>query len=169
MADDTTQKRAPMRMGFRILLIASVTLNLVVIGLIGGAALGKSKVNERPERVADFMGAYTRALPQADRRAIGQSIRDSHRSSGVNREASRQQLASFLTVLRATPFEATALQDALDAQSQTSVERRRIAQQFWLDRVSQMSDAERATYADDIEELLKRNPAGKAGKKPQRP
>ncbi len=167
MTEETQNKRPPMRMGFRILLIASLTLNLVVIGLIGGAALGKSKESERPERVADFMGAYTRALPSQDRRAIGEAIRDSHRKSGGNREAARQQFESFLTILRASPFDADALKSAIEGQSTASAERRSVAQKIWLEHVSNMSDAERAGYADDIEEQVKRRSAPRKGPKPQ--
>lgn len=167
MTEETQNKRPPMRMGFRILLIASLTLNLVVIGLIGGAVLGKSKESERPERVADFMGAYTRALPSDDRRAIGEAIRDNHRKSGGDRQAARQQFENFLTILRSSPFDADKLKATLAAQSTASAERRGVAQQIWLDRVSSMSDADRASYADSIEEQIKRRSSSKSGSKPQ--
>lgn len=174
MSDQTPQPqpngkaRAPMRRSLRILLFASLAANLVVAGLVAGAVLGKDHRDGRKlPRDSDFMGAYTRALPDQDRRAIGRSIREYHRKSGISREQAREQFQEMLATLRTTPFDAQAMRTQMDAQAEASFERRRAAQQFWLDRISAMSDAERQDYADQIEAQVKSMTLGKRKPKPE--
>lgn len=166
MAEDTKKKRAPMRRGLRALLIGSLAVNLIVAGLALGAVLGKSQGGNRPPRDADFMGAYTRALPDEDRRAIGRAIREHHRKSGISREAARAEFEAMLELLRASPFDAEQLKTGLEKQAKAGFERRASAQNLWLERVSAMTDAERLEYADRIQTLLARKPKkGPEGRK----
>ncbi len=170
MSDQTPQSpkeqppRAPMRRSLRILLFLSLAANLVIVGLVAGAMMGKQK-GGKPPRDADFMGAYTRALPQEDRRAIGRAIREHHRLSGITRQVARQKFQQMLTILRATPFDEAAMQEQMAAQAKAAFDRREAAQQFWLERIAAMSDAERQDYADQIEAQLKRGPRGEERRK----
>jgi len=169
MTDETpTPKaapKAPMRRSLRVLLFASLAANLIVVGLVAGAVFGNEKQNAKPPRDADFMGAYTRALPKEDRRAIGRLIRDHHRQSGISRSAARQEFQAMLALIRATPFDAEAMEQRMSTQAQAAFTRREAAQQFWLDRVAGMTDAERLDYADQIEAQLKRVPREGSGRK----
>jgi len=167
MSDQTPQpqknqpSRIPMRRSLRVLLFASLAANLVIVGLVAGSVLGKDRDGRKPPRDGDFMGAYTRALPDDDRRAIGRLIRDHHRKSGISRSEAREQFQQMLSVLRATPFDEEALRGKMAAQAQASFERRQAAQQFWLDRIAAMSDVERQDYADQIEAQIKSARQGK--------
>ncbi|UZD91549.1 periplasmic heavy metal sensor [Cognatishimia activa] len=161
MSDQTPQPRAPMRRSLRVLLFASLAANLIVVGLVAGAVFGNKKGGDKPPRDADFMGAYTRALPDQDRRAIGRAIRDHHRNSGITREQARKQFQEMLGLIRATPFDADAMRGRMLEQAKSSFDRRQAAQDIWLQRVEQMTDAERQDYADQIEAQLKRAPKGK--------
>lgn len=161
MSDQTPQPRAPMRRSLRVVLFASLAVNLIVLGLAAGAIFGNKKGGDRPPRDADFMGAYTRALPEDDRRAIGRAIRDHHRTSGITRETARRDFRQMLQLIRTSPFDAEAMKDKMTAQAQSAYERRETALMIWLDRVAAMSDAERQDYADQIEAQLKRMPKGK--------
>lgn len=165
MSDQTPQPRAPMRRSIRVVLFASLAVNLIVVGLAAGAIFGNKKGGDKPPRDADFMGAYTRALPDQDRRAIGRAIRDHHRKSGINREAARAEFQMMLEMIRATPFDAEGMENRLSAQAKTAFDRREAAQEIWLERVKAMTDAERQDYADQIEAQLKRV----AKSKPKRP
>lgn len=165
MAEDKKTTRAPMRRGLRALLIGSLAVNLIVAGLALGAVLGNSKGGNRPPRDADFMGAYTRALPDEDRRAIGRAIRDHHRKSGISREAARAEFEAMINLLRAIPFDASKVKAGLEQQAKAGFERRASAQTMWLERVTVMTDAERQDYADRIQTLLARKPKGPEGRK----
>lgn len=148
--------KAPFGRGLRVLLFVSLAANLVIVGLVAGAVLGKDQGgSKRLPRDADFMGAFTRALPEEDRRAIGRDIRQHHRQSGITRDAARAEFEAMLTLLRATPFDAERLKARLTRQAETTFDRRSVAQDFWIARVSAMSPAERLDYADQIEAQLK--------------
>jgi uncharacterized membrane protein len=165
MSDQTPQPKAPMRRSLRILLFASLAANLVIVGLVAGAVLGGGKPNDKPPRDADFMGAFTRALPDEDRRAIGRTIREHHRKSGFSREAARREFQSVLELLRTTPFDQEALTSLMEQQAQTTFDRRKAALTFWADRIAAMTDAERLDYADQIEAQIKRAPRDKSPRK----
>lgn len=165
MSDQTPQPRAPMRRSLRLVLFASLAINLIVVGLAAGAIFGNKKGGDKPPRDADFMGAYTRALPNDDRRAIGRAIREHHQNSGITRETARREFQQMLSMIRATPFDSEAMKSRLSQQAQSAFERREAALAIWLERVAAMTDAERQDYADQIEAQLKRMPKGK----PKRP
>lgn len=156
MSEQTPQPRAPMRRSLRLVLFASLAVNLVVAGLAVGAVVGNKKGGDRPARDADFMGAYTRALPEDDRKAIGRAIRDNHRKNGITREMARAEFQQMLAMIRATPFDAEAMKLRIAEQSQASFDRRLAAQVIWLERIASMTDAERQDYADQIEAQLSR-------------
>lgn len=165
MSDQTPQPRAPMRRSLRVVLFASLAVNLIVLGLVAGAVFGNKRGGDKPPRDADFVGAYTRALPNEDRRAIGRAIRDYHRNSGITRESARNEFQQMLLLIRTTPFDAEAMKARLSVQAQSAFDRREAAQALWLERVTAMTDAERQDYADQIEAQLNRLPKGK----PKRP
>ncbi|GAA6206909.1 hypothetical protein NBRC116601_02020 [Cognatishimia sp. WU-CL00825] len=150
--------RAPMRRSIRVLLIGSLALNLIVAGLVGGAMLGNKRVGDRPPRDVDFMGAYTRALPNEDRRILGKALRDHHRAAGLSRDAVRNNLKETLQALRATPFDPDKVAALLEAQSSVAFERREFAQDLLLQRLTAMSDQERQLVADRFEDALTKRP-----------
>ncbi|SHH60686.1 periplasmic heavy metal sensor [Cognatishimia maritima] len=154
MSANSTPPRAPMRRSLRILLFVSLALNLIVVGLAAGAIFGGSHKSHRLPRETDFMGAFTQALPDRDRREIGRDIRRHHRREGIDRAAARAEFEAMLTLIRSTPFEADDLRALLTKQARQEADRRVAAQDIWLSRVASMTDAERQDYADQIEAVL---------------
>ena len=157
MTEDKDKKPGGLRPGLRALLIGSLALNLVIGGLMAGAVLGNKQAGDRPPREGDVLGAYTRALTKEDRREIGRSIREFHREQGgEGKLGPRKVLEDMLIALRAEPFDAEAVEAVFASQADLAVARRAIAQQVWIDHVSQMSADARAAYADRIVEALSR-------------
>lgn len=156
MSDTQDPKPTGMRPGLRYLLIGSLAVNFIIAGLMVGATVGNKRTGDRPPREGDILGAYTQALSSQERREIGKSIRDHHRSLGEKPMRPRQVLQQMLTALQAEPFDAAAVQALIDQQSETAFERRKVAQGLWLQYVSDMSVEERAAYAARIEEVLAR-------------
>lgn len=162
MSSNSIPPRAPMRRGLRILLFVSLALNLIVVGLAAGAFFGGSHKSPRLPRETDFMGAFTQALSDRDRREVGREIRRHHRREGIDRAAARVEFEAMLTLIRSTPFDADDLRALLTKQARQGADRRAAAQDIWLSRVASMTDAERQDYADQIEavlaEMAKRGP-----------
>ncbi|MGH1464917.1 MAG: periplasmic heavy metal sensor [Cognatishimia sp.] len=153
-----SEPRAPMRRSIRALLIGSLALNLIIVGLVAGAMLGNKRIGDRPPRDVDLIGAYSRALPQEDRRSLGKALRDHNRVSGFTRNAVQTTLRETLGALRADPFDADKLGVILRKQSSVAFERRDFAQDLLLKRLSAMSDAERLLVADRFEAALTKRP-----------
>jgi len=146
--------RAPRWM--RIVLVISLALNLAVLGMVAGLAL------RAPSRGAMELGArdlgyapFVFALDRDQRRALGQELR---RAPGLraDRDERRALYLDILAALRAEPYDPAALEQALLAQRQ-AISRRQVAgAQALMARIDAMPSAERAAYADRLEEILTR-------------
>lgn len=152
-----------MRPWLKVVLFASLALNLAVAGLVIGAAVKYGpKDGPRPPRVDMMMGPYTHALSHKDRRAIGEQLRREYRAERPSRAQVRAQFEQVLSALRAQPFQPDALDALLQTQLEAGQERQAIGQRLLLQRLSAMSDAERAEFAERLEEGLN-------NRKPQKP
>ncbi|MBO9472609.1 periplasmic heavy metal sensor [Shimia sp. R10_1] len=144
----------------RVLLIGSLTLNVVIVGLVVGAVFSFKK-HDGPSPVGDrFTAPFVRALSHEDKREVGREIRRGFRSASVDRRADDVLYLDVLDLLRETPFNAPAMKATMETLDQTGINRREIARESYLKRISSMSDAERAAYADRLEEELKRGHKG---------
>ncbi len=154
MADDITATPPRARAWVRILLGVSLALNLAVIGLVIGAAFrfgGPGGAHRPPPP----MGAILyRELPREDRKALRGRAFGGREEHATKR---RDEAAAIDAALRAVPFDAAALDAFLDGQARHREEFLSIVQEAWLARVSAMSDAERAAYADRLMQAAKRS------------
>ena len=160
---ENIRPRTPM--WIRILLGVSLALNLLVLGLVGGAMLrfgGPEGMRPPPRTVG---AALFRELPREDRNAL------LTRSNGTHDDRRARQKADALAVsaaMRATPFDTEALEAILDAQAMHRAGFQKSVQQAWLTRVANMNDAQRFAYADRLEHALK-HPWFKERTRKQRP
>lgn len=141
----------------RIALAVSVALNLLIIGLVAGAALRDGGPRDRMVRDLDF-GPFTEALRPEDREGLR---RDFIRQAPDMRDMRRQMREDFATVLaalRAEPFDAEALRDVVANQGERMAARLALGQDLILARIAAMTPAERAAFADRLERRLERGP-----------
>ncbi|MDW3225561.1 MAG: periplasmic heavy metal sensor [Paracoccaceae bacterium] len=149
---------------YKIALGVSLALNLAVAGLIGGAALRfgeDARGGLRSAGLGAYGLPYMLALPKEERRQVMKAVRSDHKGPVPDRAARRALYAAVLSDLRAEPFDIEALSGALNTQAETTIAVQKSAQTAWLAVVAQMSDSERAAYADDIEDVLRRGPRRK--------
>ncbi len=147
--------------GMKILFGLSLALNLAVIGIVAGSFLRPEGAGHRLSKspgMSAFGAPYVLALPKEDRRAVFQILRKAPREEVPNRQMRREMFRDVLVSLRATPFDADALESAVSRQAESSVSVQSRAQRAWLDVVEAMTDAERADYAAKVEDLLSRGP-----------
>ena len=88
----------------RILLVASLALNLLVVGLAAGWAL-RHAGGAHPSRLDMAGGPLTRALSTEDRHRIGQQMRAAWRAADDGRGDLRDSYDALLADLRAVPFD----------------------------------------------------------------
>lgn len=152
--DDTEKTHVPRRMKW--LLIGSLALNLAIVGLLAGAFLrhdGSAHRDARGPGGTAFGQPYLRALPDKARREIFRIVRASEEVP--DRAARRARYDDVIAELRADPFDPAALEKTVSEQAAGSVAVQRVAQNAWLQIVSDMSVPERAQYADAVAENLR--------------
>ncbi|KIN60391.1 Metal resist domain containing protein [Sulfitobacter noctilucae] len=163
---DAQKPKQPMSRVVKTVLILSLALNFVVLGLAAGAAWRFSGENHADRRgspsVQSYGAPYIRALPREMRRELGRSLR---RDGGLpDRAVRRAQYDQMVTLLRSTPFDADAVRDILADQRSTAEAFQVQAQNGWVALVTEMSQTERATLADKLQEQLARITKKREGK-----
>ncbi|SIO57302.1 Uncharacterized membrane protein [Rhodovulum sp. ES.010] len=156
---DKTGAAPRTRAWVRIALVASLALNLLVLGMIGGAMLGHR--HDGP-RGASFgpgeLGPYGRAFSAPDRDALRAALRAEAPRLRANREGVRAGFRDVLAALRAEPFDQARVEAALQAQQARLRDQMGLTRRLMLERVAAMSPEERSAFADRLEEVLRRGP-----------
>lgn len=134
----------------RIVLVASLALNVAVVGgAIGMLASGRGH-DGPPQRVMFDFGPLGSVLDADDRRAIGQAMR-----KGGSRPLNRQELDSKIdvlaTTLRTMPFDVNAVQEIMAPFRVRSEQIQMEAQEAFLSRLTTMSPQARAALADRLQ------------------
>ncbi|MCG7494294.1 periplasmic heavy metal sensor [Thalassobius sp. Cn5-15] len=158
------------KLWLRVLLFASLALNLAVLGIVAGAFLrfGGPDSDKRPVQASQIAGAYTHALTPADRRAIWHDMR--RQSADLpSRTSIRQSHNQVLQLLRRDPLDRDALAQVLRQQIAFGHARAEMGQALLIEHLSDMDAAERAAYADRLEEALKKRKGGSKGSKGGKP
>ncbi|UAB89791.1 periplasmic heavy metal sensor [Ruegeria sp. SCSIO 43209] len=145
---------APKRKWMPILLVVSLALNLLIVGVILGAAL-RFKGSAHADAPPGFGPALYYALPKSDRKALRGELSDL-RGKGSHRR--KQDFTALSQVLRAVPFDPAAVASLLAQQSKATADLQTALHQQWLAQISAMNDDQRAAYADRLEDVVKRGP-----------
>ncbi len=139
------------------LLVASLAMNLAVIGAVAGMAI-KGGPDIRRAQYDLTVGPFTRAMEPRDRDAVRTALRNSEAFRPSDRTAIRMDMQALIDVLRAEQFDKNALRDAITRQRA----RLAVGQDAVLDAVTAqidaMSTANRVAFADRLEEQLRRGP-----------
>ena len=138
---------------WRILLVVSLALNLLVIGVVAGAVMrfgGGDRFGGPPPRGGLI---YFREMPRAAQKDIRAAAREGFRSRDEDRAA---QMVDVLDVLRAAPFVAADLRDIMATQSQAFQANQMRLTDIWIGHLEVMTDEERRAYADRVEKAAKR-------------
>ncbi len=148
MAEPTTRR-------LKIALMLSLGVNLVILGMVGGALLHRWR-DGPPEMTRDpGFGPFTEALDPEDRAALRRAFA---REDGGNpllfRREMRGELEAFLVLLRAEPLDETALAEQLGRMTAGAQARLQTAERLLLARFAEMSPEARQRFADRMEEIL---------------
>ncbi|NIY72383.1 periplasmic heavy metal sensor [Marivivens donghaensis] len=155
----TEKPKSRMRLGLRILLIASLALNMMIIGLVvGGIAKGK------PPRSFSggygfSLGAVGAALDEDDRRALRDDLRGREDLRPPRREDLNAMRDAFTAAIISEPFDRSVLEALFTEQRDRQFEVMQAGQEAMLDRLDQMSADERKAFV----ERLNRRDWGRGG------
>ncbi len=146
-----------------IALAVSLAFNLLVVGFVAGSFARQARSDSfgvRAPGPGAFGAPYMMALPRQERRAVLRALRAEAKERLPDRQARRAMFEEVLSVLRATPFDRDALQQAVAQQAETSIYVQQTAQRAWINVIAQMSDPERLAYAAAVQDLLRRPSRG---------
>lgn len=152
MVENTPAATKPRRI-WKIVLALSLALNLAVAGIVVGSIASGRAGPDGPRSFDLGIGPMTRALTRQERRAIGQSLRESRALHDLN---PRERIGGLVAALQADPFDPAVLQALLDAQSQKMDDVQMRAQAAFLALVTDMTPERRAEFAAQLREELSR-------------
>jgi len=145
-----------------MLLALSLTLNLLVLGLIAGAHFRDQRDLRRfppPDREVmrtTGFGPFFDAMPREARNRLGKALRERDGNFRPDRGVLAAELREMIVALRAQPFDPEALAALLSAQHDRIDGRIVAGRGMLLEQVALMSDAERAQFADGLERQFSR-------------
>lgn len=142
----------PLAPGWRLLMLASLALNLVVAGLVIGSFLTHGPPGRGPGPRDFAFGPYTYALTPEDRRAIFEAMRRQRGDLPPPRELMAAERRELAAALRREPFDPAALRTVLDSQRQRADERFQLGQSLLVERMSALSPAAREAMAARLEQ-----------------
>jgi len=146
---------APVKTGLRILLFVSLALNLLVVGVVGGAVASRGWGVGPPPRPDRISGPLTQALSRADRRAIGLALRREYRKTHDTRVSIQQEFAPVIAALQSQPFDLQEVTQSLSLQHESQSSRQRLGQALLLQRLGEMDTSERAEFTERLIQALK--------------
>ncbi|MBM7069243.1 periplasmic heavy metal sensor [Actibacterium sp. 188UL27-1] len=147
----------------RIALVASLAVNLLILGAIGGAVLsGKpgpgGRSGDEIRRLG--VGPYGRALTSEQRAVLRDRMGARRADLSRTGRALRQDFRQTLIVLRADDLDTARLAEMLQRQRAGAQALRDVGQDLMIEVIGQMSVAERRAFADRLEQSQKRRPRG---------
>ncbi|MEL6689362.1 MAG: periplasmic heavy metal sensor [Pseudomonadota bacterium] len=156
--------------GARILLYVSLLVNLLVIGLVAGTLLtgGPKGSDRRPAAAGETgLGPLVRALEPQDRQELGLKMRRMLRNERLSRGEQRALMAEIQAALTTVPYDAEALDERLDRQVEEVQYRLTLARSIFIQHISEMTDEERAAFAERLQEVLDRPRGPRSGNGPK--
>jgi uncharacterized membrane protein len=129
------------------MLIVVLFVSLLANVFLGGLTVGKvAKPLPLPEIVA--LGPILKSLPEADRRAIRRSFADHHEEMQKDSQAARASAAALREALKADPYDADKVQQALADYRRDFHNLHDLEQTVFWDAAQHLSDQGRAQLAD---------------------
>ncbi|NIZ14705.1 periplasmic heavy metal sensor [Phaeobacter sp. HF9A] len=161
---ETIQNKSASRMPAWLKAVFALSLagNLAVLGLLAGAALRGGEDGRRPRHAppppppaaAEAIGGVMfRKFDPEERRAL-RALADGPYDNIVERRVA--ELHALLDLIRQEPLDLTALRNRIAEQSTAIQTFRSAMQEAWITKLEQMSPAERAAFADQVEKHIAR-------------
>jgi len=141
----------------KIIVILSFTLNLAVIGLVGGLALRFAGGRDVPMIAAQNLGygPWSRAFEREDYRALRRAFEAGGHDFRAFARAETEDRAALIAALRSAPFDVAAFDAATLRMAQRGRERLDLGQDLIRAHVIALSQDRREKIADRMERRSK--------------
>lgn len=151
---EVSEPRAPRWM--KIALVLSLAVNLAVIGVVAGAAVNFRKDGGPQTQRIDGPNPFLRAMTPDDARTMRRLLRPDASQIGASRENGRAAMQAILAQLRAETFSEAELRAAFAQISAANAARAALGQEAIVTYLLSLNAGERASFADRLEESVKR-------------
>ena len=152
---ERTEKTTGMRPWLKVVFALSLALNLLVLGVVGGAVLRHGGFDGRHHHMAG--GPLTRALSKEDKRVVAREMRRTYRARGRDgRAAYGEAMRQLVAGLRAEPFDPAPVAAQMSGMREMLGQRVAIGQQVLLEHLVQMEPEARYDFAGRLEKAMKR-------------
>lgn len=146
------KERQGMRGWLRVVLFASLAMNLLIVGLVAGAAFRGGPFRDGGPGGREPVTPYTRAFEEDQRKDLRRALA---RAFVGARDGTRSEITlayrEALGLLRADPYDADAMRAVLRKQAELSDTRRRKGEDVLGSYLAGMTVEERRAYADRLE------------------
>lgn len=140
----------------RAILIASLVLNLVLLGAIAGAGISHRAMPDRRPTAEGGLGLLYDALPRDEQRSLRRAALGGMRDRGTPmRDEMVADTRALLAALREEPFDRGAAEAALSRQRARAASFLETGSAAMLDRIAAMPEAARRAYADRLEARIR--------------
>ncbi|MGZ9811726.1 periplasmic heavy metal sensor [Pseudoroseicyclus sp. H15] len=143
---------------WRIALVVSLGLNLLVFGLAIGAVIGGNVGPGMRPPVELSLGPISRALSDDDRRALRRELGRQLAQRGVAEPDDSASLEALVAAVRTDPFEPEAVRDVLERQMQRAMSAGDAGREAFIARLEGKSPEEREAFAERLESETRRRP-----------
>ena len=140
----------------RLLLVASLTLNVLVLSVIAGAHVRDGRDVRRappPDRTVLREGGFMPffdAMPREARARMAEAFRETGSEMRPDKAALAADFRVFVGALRADPFAPEELAAALEVQHDRAEARVSAGRAILVEQIAGMTPAERADFADAL-------------------
>ncbi|WP_417249946.1 periplasmic heavy metal sensor [Celeribacter sp.] len=176
--DEGATGAAPAKGGVRwsrVILAVSLALNLAVVGMVVGTALRHPDRGPTPRDGGEMTEArdgqgegmrnrdvgfapFIDAIEGKGRRALALEFMRQMGDRESARERVRVHFEQVVSTLRAEPFDAAAFAELITERQRDLAARQEIGAQLLAEHVAEMSEEDRAAYAERLEQILQRPP-----------
>lgn len=156
MGRNDSTAAAPAGRGMRLALVASLALNVALVGAGAGMILAHGPGRRPPPAAVaagPAFGPFTPALTEDDRRALRRVYLEAVRTGRAPapetlRAAAEAERAHLAEALSAEPFDPAAIEAALQAQRARLIDGIDTGQKLMMQRMEAMHPQERAAFAE---------------------
>ncbi|SFC70161.1 periplasmic heavy metal sensor [Tropicimonas isoalkanivorans] len=144
------------RIWMRVLLFASLALNLAVAGIVAGAML-KGVHDDQPERLSRELGLgpFLRALDDDKRQALREAAQARRGELAEGRQAWRAAFSETLDLLREETFDQERFESLVERQAEIAARGRALGQEELARQLAAMPVEARRAFADRLEQGLR--------------
>jgi uncharacterized membrane protein len=140
----------------RVLLFASLGLNVAVLGIVAGALLDPDRRTRGLDGADIAFGPFTQVLADEDRSELRRAFTGRLPDFRRIRQSEREAMVALAEVLRADPADPAAIGAALDRMGAGLQTRIDLGRELLAERLVAMPAARRVALADRIEDMMRR-------------